>query len=455
MSKEKRIKNPDNRLGFGKLLLWSTSSVSVALSALVLGFVTVYCTDTLGLEPVIVGTVFLVSKLVDGVTDLIAGVIIDKTNTRWGKGRPYEIFMLFLWLSTWGLFSVPEGFSNVAKYIWIFFMYVFMNAVCTTFLNGNNVVYLVRAFKTKEQQTKLTAYSGFFTMGAGFAFNILFPMGVAKIATSAAGWSRLIGMMALPLTILGLVRMLTIKEQYNSEADVQSEQLKLADVVTLFKTNRPALMIGIVRFLYSTVTSMGVSVYYFTHVIGNVGLMGVTAAFSVIGLPLAFLMPVMRRKMGQDKMVTMGFISCIIGSLLMLLAGKNFLLVVVAGLFNAIGAVPFNMMFNMYIIDCADYNEMMGNQRLEGTMGALFGLTAKIGGAFGGFVLGALLSLVHYDGTLAVQPASSIMAIRLLASVVQLIFYIVIVIIMRSVRLDEKVKDFKHENMAEAVKAEA
>ncbi len=132
----------------------------------------------------------------------------------------------------------------------------------------------------------------------------------------------------------------------------------------------------------------------------------------------------------------------------MLLAGKNFILVVVAGLFNAIGAVPFNMMFNMYIIDCADYNEMLGNQRLEGTMGALFGLTAKIDGAFGGFVLGALLSLVRYDGTLAVQPASSILAIRMLASVVPMIFYVVIVIIMHQVKLDEKVKDFKHEKMA-------
>lgn len=175
MTKEKRIKNPDNKLGIVRLALWSTSSVSVALSALVLGFVTVYCTDTLGLEPVIVGTVFLVSKLVDGVTDLIAGVIIDKTKTRWGKGRPYEIFMLFLWLSTWGLFSVPEQFSAMAKYGWVFFMYVFMNAICTTFLNGNNVVYMVRAFKTKEQQAKLTAYSSFFTMGAGFAFNIFSP----------------------------------------------------------------------------------------------------------------------------------------------------------------------------------------------------------------------------------------------------------------------------------------
>lgn len=156
MAKEKRVKNPDKKLGFGRLALWSTSSASVALSALMLGFVTVYCTDTLGLEPVIVGTVFLVSKLVDGATDLIAGVIIDKTKTRWGKGRPYEIFMLFLWLSTWSLFSVPEQLSAVAKHAWAFFMYVFMNAVCTTFLNGNNVVYMVRAFKTKEQQAKHT-----------------------------------------------------------------------------------------------------------------------------------------------------------------------------------------------------------------------------------------------------------------------------------------------------------
>ena len=449
MSKEKTAKNPDNKLGIGRLFLWSTSSVSVALSVLVLGFVTVYCTDTLGLEPVIVGTIFLFSKLVDGVTDLIAGIIIDKTQTKWGKGRPYEIFMLFLWLSTWGLFSVPESFSNPMKYVWIFFMYVFMNAVCTTFLNGNNVVYMVRAFKTKEQQTKLVAYSSFFTMGAGFAFNIIFPMGVAKIATSAAGWSRLIGMMALPLTLLGLVRMLTIKEQYNMEADVKSEQVKLSDIITLVKTNKPAVMIGLVRFLQATIASMGVGVYYFTHVIGNVGLMGVTAAFTIVGLPLAFLMPVMRRKMGQDKMVTFGFIFSLIGYAIMLFAGKNVPLVVISGLFSTIGVVPFSMMFNMYIIDCADYNEMLGNQRLEGTMGALFGLCSKIGGAFGGFVLGAILSAVHYDGTLAVQPASSIMAIRLLASVVPFIFYLVIVLILRMVRLDEKVKNFSHEKMAE------
>lgn len=139
----------------------------------------------------------------------------------------------------------------------------------------------------------------------------------------------------------------------------------------------------------------------------------------------------------------------------MFLAGKNFILVVVAGLMNSLGAVPFSMMFNMYIIDCADYNEMLGNQRMEGTMGAVFGLMAKIGGAFGGFVLGAILSLVGYDGTLAVQPASSIMAIRILASVVPFIFYVVIILILRQVKLDEKVRDFSHEKAAEEITHEA
>lgn len=70
-----------------------------------LGYATFYCTDVLQLAPALVGTLFMVSKIFDSFTDIVAGFIVDRTQTRWGKGRPYEIFMLFLWLSTWLLFS--------------------------------------------------------------------------------------------------------------------------------------------------------------------------------------------------------------------------------------------------------------------------------------------------------------------------------------------------------------
>ena len=426
----KRIKNPDNKLGFGKLLLWQTSSVSVALSTLVLGFVTIYCTDTLGLEPVLVGTLFMVSKFVDGVTDVVAGFIIDRTQTRWGKGRPYEIFMVFLWLSTWLLFSCPVGFSTVAKCVWIFFMYVFMNAVCTTFLNGNNVVYMVRAFKSKEQQVKLTAYGSFFTMGAGLAFNIIFPMAMARIATSAAGWSRLIGMMAVPLTLLGLIRMLTIKEQYHSEEMTGTEKLRLSDIMALARINKPMMLVSAARFLQNAVAGMGVGVYYWTYIIGNVSLMGVTAIATVLGLPLAFLMPSMRRKMGMKKMVIYGFAFSALGYLLIFFAGGNMILVIVA----------FTMMFNIFIVDCADYNEFKGIPRMEGTMGSLTGLAGKIGSAFGGFILGILMSLSGYDGTAAVQTDAALLMIRMLASIVPLIIFAVIILLLRKYSLDEEMQ---------------
>ena len=436
----KRIKNPDNKLGFGKLLLWQTSSVSVALSTLVLGFVTIYCTDTLGLEPVLVGTLFMVSKFVDGVTDVVAGFIIDRTQTRWGKGRPYEIFMVFLWLSTWLLFSCSVGFSTVAKCVWIFFMYVFMNAVCTTFLNGNNVVYMVRAFKSKEQQVKLTAYGSFFTMGAGLAFNIIFPMAMARIATSAAGWSRLIGMMAVPLTLLGLIRMLTIKEQYHSEEMTGTEKLRLSDIMALARINKPMMLVSAARFLQNAVAGMGVGVYYWTYIIGNVSLMGVTAIATVLGLPLAFLMPSMRRKMGMKKMVIYGFAFSALGYLLIFFAGGNMILVIVAGLITSIGVVPFTMMFNIFIVDCADYNEFKGIPRMEGTMGSLTGLAGKIGSAFGGFILGILMSLSGYDGTAAVQTDAALLMIRMLASIVPLIIFAVIILLLRKYSLDEEMQ---------------
>lgn len=124
MTKEEKLARKQQRkaekVGLGKLLLWNSSSCSVALSTLMLGYATFYCTDVLQLAPALVGTLFMVSKIFDSFTDVVAGFIVDRTQTRWGKGRPYEIFMLFLWLSTWLLFSCPTSFATAAKCIWIF-----------------------------------------------------------------------------------------------------------------------------------------------------------------------------------------------------------------------------------------------------------------------------------------------------------------------------------------------
>lgn len=454
MTKEEKLARKQQRkaekVGFGKLLLWNSSSCSVALSTLMLGYATFYCTDVLQLAPALVGTLFMVSKIFDSFTDVVAGFIVDRTQTRWGKGRPYEIFMLFLWLSTWLLFSCPTSFATAAKCIWIFCMYTFMNSICVTFLNANNVVYMVRAFENKEQQSKIVGYGSIFTMTGAMVFNVLFPTAMAKVGTDAVGWSRLVGMIAIPLTVIGMLRILTIPEKFTPVSEKNGEQAHLKDLLPLLKESRPVLIICLVRFVQNIATGLGVGTYYWQYIIGNLGMMGVASVTTILVLPLAFALPGLRKKFGMAGMSVIGiFVSCI-GYLAMFFAGGNMVFVLVATLLGAAGAVPLNMMFNMFVADVADYNEWKGFKRMEGTMGSLTGFSGKLGNALGGFLMGVLMSASGYVGGADVQVGSAIMMIRVLASVAPLALMLVVAAILRFYTVDKQMPQIKQDLEARA-----
>ena len=454
MTKEEKLARKQQRkaekVGFGKLLLWNSSSCSVALSTLMLGYATFYCTEVLQLAPALVGTLFMVSKIFDSFTDIVAGFIVDRTQTRWGKGRPYEIFMLFLWLSTWLLFSCPTSFATVAKCIWIFCMYTFMNSICVTFLNANNVVYMVRAFENKEQQSKIVGYGSIFTMAGAMVFNVLFPTAMAKVGTDAVGWSRLVGMIAIPLTAIGMLRILTIPEKFTPVSEKNGEQTHLKDLLPLLKESRPVLIICMVRFVQNIATGLGVGTYYWQYIIGNLGMMGIASVTTILVLPLAFALPGLRKKFGMAGMSVIGILVGCIGYLATFFAGGNMVFFIVAALLVSAGAVPLNMMFNMFIADVADYNEWKGLKRMEGTMGSLTGLAGKIGSAFGGFLMGVLMSASGYVGGAAVQVDSAIMMIRVLASVAPLALMLVVAVILRFYTVDKQMPQIKQDLEARA-----
>lgn len=438
------------KVGIGKLILWNSSSCSVALSTLVLGFATFYSTEVLKLNPALVGTLFMASKIFDSFTDLVAGFIVDRTQTRWGKGRPYEIFMLFLWLSTWLLFSCPSGFETVAKCIWIFCMYTFVSSICITFLNANNVVYMVRAFENKEQQTKICGYGSIFTMSAALVFNILFPIAMGKIGTDASGWSRLIGMIAIPLTVIGLLRVLTIPEKYIPASEQNGEQVHFKDLIPLLKESRPVLIICLVRFVQNIAAGISVGTYYWRYIFGSVEMMGVASAVSVVAVPMAFLLPAMRKKFGLSGMSIAGMILNVISYIIIFLANKNMVLFLAGMLLGSIGNVPLNMMFNMFIADTADYNEWKGFKRMEGTMGSLTGLSGKLGNALGGFIMGVLMSLSGYVGGAATQPDSALMMIRILSSLVPMVFILGAIALLRCYTVDKQMPQIQADLKARA-----
>lgn len=94
---------------------WSSRSVALSMHLSMVGYMTLFYTDVLGLNPAIMGALLMVSKFLDVFTDMLIGYIVDRTNTRLGKARPYELAITFLWILVFMMYATPE-MGKVATY---------------------------------------------------------------------------------------------------------------------------------------------------------------------------------------------------------------------------------------------------------------------------------------------------------------------------------------------------
>lgn len=453
------IKNPapvkEKGVPFGKLMAWSLRPGSTGVAMMILGYLTIFAVNTMKMPAALVGGLLLASKFIDGVTDLFAGLIVDRTNTKLGRGRPYELCVIGMWLSTVLMFMVPESATVVVKSIWILVMYLFANSIFYTFLNANNTVYMVRAFSSQKEYVQLSTYGGVVPMLIVLIFNVLFPTLMGTMATSQGGWVKLVLIFAVPLTVLGMLRFFVIKETNDVDVSAEGDKVNFKEVMLLLKKNRYIYIIALASLVINLLTNMGVGVFYFTEIVGNVGLMSVLAISQVIVLPLMFIFPQMLKKMSVAKLVRIGLLVGVAAGILNFFAGSNMILLVIGSILTGASSVPVTMLAALMIIECADYNEHIGLSRMEGSLGAVNGFASKVGAGVGAGILGILIGLAGYDGNLAVQPASAITMIRLLYSLIPAAMNFVVYLVFRLYTLDKHIPQIRAENEARRAEAEA
>lgn len=433
--KEKKQRDP-NKVGAGRMFAWNARAASTGIQMLMAGYLLIYCTNALGMDAKLVGTLLMFCKLADGVTDLFAGYIVDRTNTKWGKGRPYEWCIIGLWLCTWLMFTVPTSAALPVKCIWIIISYTLAQSVFYTFLNANGTVYMVRAFNNEQVYVKLSSIGGIIVTLMVVVFNVIFPIFEAKVINDAAGWSKMIACFAIPLAVIGMMRFIFIKEDQHVDSG-QTEAVRVKDILTLLKSNKYIYIVSAAAFVAAVLGNLGVSQYYFMYIVGNLEISGVLSAISVLAMPTMLLYPVLLKKMSIPRMIQIFQVFYLIAGVLNWIAGSNLTLLVIAAIFAGIANLPNAYMSGILIVDCADYNEWQGRQRMEGTLGCLVGFANKIGSAFATFLLGAMLSVSGFDGTLAVQPDTAIGMIRFLFALMPVIFSAIIAIVFGFWKMDK------------------
>ena len=146
---EKRYLKWHNKVGYG-----SGDIAGNVVYAFLSSFVMIYLTNTVGLNPGIIGTLIAVSKLFDGITDVFFGTMIDKTKSKMGKARPWMLYgYIGCAVTLVAIFAVPVNMGEAAQYVWFFIAYTLLNAV---FYTANNIAYsALTALVTKNSKERV------------------------------------------------------------------------------------------------------------------------------------------------------------------------------------------------------------------------------------------------------------------------------------------------------------
>lgn len=420
--------NPD-KIPIGKMLAWPTRNISVGAVVIIIGYLSLYCTDTLGMPPVLVGSLLMASKIFDGITDLVAGYIVDNTKTRWGKGRPYEFCIIGVWICTYALFAVPEQWSIVGKAVWIFIMYTLNFSVFQTLMNAAEMPYVVRAFGTAEAVTKVSAIGGMIITLVCMVVSVSFPMLVASRGDSAAGWRSIMAIYAIPLLALGLLRFFFVKEDKIQDEQLKAEEEKVSfkEIFMLFRKNKYIWLCAIAFMVPKMIGGMAVGTYYFQRIVGDLSAYSILQIFSLGILVVMFFFPMLIRRFSGMFVVGIAAVIGIIGYVLNFFAGTNMILLIIGSILGGISALPASYMRSPIIMSVAEYNTLHGMKRMEATMSSLVNFLDKLGNAFAAFMMGGLLSAAAYDGSAAVQPDSAITMIRLCYSLIPAALTVIVI----------------------------
>lgn len=422
---------------------WSTRGFALGVNSLLLMQATYFATQSLGLSAGLVGTLFLVSKLFDGVTDLVAGYLIDRTHSRWGKARPYELFLIPTWILTVIFFSIPASMGTAGKAALVFILYVLIQAVCVTFLSASETSYLARSTTDDNLRAKALTTAGIFAMLFPTIVSIILPQLMATWGSEPGGWTKIILVFAVPFTIIGLFRFFFIKEEVQDEgAGAQKkDDVTIMEGLKAMTKNKYLFMFVGATFVCAVLNTVNTAVgtYFFQYIVGDIGKMSMIGMFGLLTPFTLLIFPLTVRKGQAMNFVRLGLVLGIVGNVLKFFAGSNMTLILIGTLIASIpGAGLVQMIGSLFMIQCMDYGEWKTGTRVEALMNAVNGFASKVGGGVASGLVGVLMGLAGFVSGAETQSASALASIQWGYSLIPAIFCIIMLLFLRGYDLEKR-----------------
>lgn len=441
----KEQKQKVNKIPMKVKLGWSASGFSLAVSYALVGSISFYATDVMGLNIGIIGILLLISKVFDGFTDLVMGAVIDKTHTRIGKARPWAIAVVPYWIVCALMFSAPQ-MGQTAGYIYFFALYTLMNSVFATMYYCADAPHMANALEDSSQSISLLSFSSVIATIGGLAGGIVLPQLIAAAGTDLAAWRRLAWGIALPMMVIGSLRFFLVKEIRNVD-DGTGKTPSLRELLGAIRQNKYIYMVAAMVFISYLATGLSgqVGTYYNLHILGDIGVGSLLSLALVTIVIVMILSPILARKFTLKRTIDVLMIIGIVGALLRLIAPSNLLLTFISTCMTSISFQVYYGVASAQVIDCMDYGEWKSGQRVEGLMGAMSSVMNKVGNGIGIAIASAMMAMAGYDGTSGAVSGTARGMIIALTTVVPAILGVIFLLIARNYDLESKIGQIRKE----------
>ena len=453
----------EKSLNLGKKIIYGFGDLGGNFLAIFIGaYIMLYLTNTIGLNAGVIGTLMLVARIFDGITDVMFGALMDHTHTRFGKVRPWMFVSSFLCAAgIIAIYAMPEGLGETAQYAYFFIVYVLTNAF---FYTANNISYsALSALITKNAEERVqlgTARYVCATIAIMIILSASVPL-VEHFGGGTKGWRTVAVIYAAVFLIMNLICVIFLKEipedDYGNKGEKKSDGSKQGEVSfiqtikILFTSKYFLLILGVyMSFYWWTGAVSSLSAYYMTYVAGDITMQGIfSTAQNLCCAGGLMLMPFIVKKFGVHQSVTrlvaIGIIPAILFAAVAF-SGKIALLIpaiALVGLFCA----PITGTLNATVADIGTYLHLTKGVHVEGSLFSCSSIGIKVGSGVGGAMVGWLLALSGFDGMAAAQPDSAIFAMKAAFGILPIIVFILVFLCFKGLNMEAAIEKAKAEKL--------
>ena len=390
---------------FGEMMIFNPAT----------SFIVFFYTDVAGIAAATVGTILLISRILDFFNPVM-GLVVDRTRTRWGKGRPWLLWMAVPFgIAAVLLFTAPP-LGMTGKIIYAFITYNLAFALIYTAVDVPYSAMMPLMTNEPHARTHLSLFRMSFAMiGNLVSFAVILPL-VRIFGGGAAGWQRSSMIFGAFGTLMLLLCFLGTRERIKPAAGAGHQQVPTKRAFGILLRNKYWLIqAGLAFALFLGIGLYGANIYFCQYFLRSVELFGplMTASQAALVIGMMLTAPMMKT-LGKRNTGVAGTFIALAGQLIMFLSPTSFTVVAAGMMIKSLGMAPVVGTVFAMVADTVDYGQWKSGVRTDGLAFGAVTLVNKMTVGLGSALTGWILGGTGYVSGAATQSPAAMFGIKVM-----------------------------------------